>query len=232
MGIFRFKQFNVNDDGSSMKVGTDAVLLGAWCDTGSSKKILDIGTGTGIIALILAQRSVPEAHIDAVELLPNEAAQARQNVQGSPWPEKINVIQTGIQHHKPTELYDMIVCNPPYFVKSLQPPDAGRATVRHTNTLTHIDLIHAVAHMMNPKGNFHLILPTREAGHFIEAAKEAGLFLTRLTRFYSRNGKPQQRSLMTFGAQQVLLQEDSLYLYGPDRRKSEAYITLTSDFYL
>ncbi len=225
-----------------MKVGTDGVLLGAWCEVSTARRILDIGTGSGVIALMMAQRSSVDARIDAIEILPNDATQAKENVLASPWPEKVSVIHGDVQNYHPPDRYDVISCNPPYFVKSLLPPDSGRSTVRHSGTLSHDELIAAVCRLLLPDGNFHLILPSRESTPFREEAGQQGLHLQKLTRFFTRSGKPQQRSLMTFGfsldnaqgsvRQAQVIAEDSLYLYGADRRPTAAYVQLTRDFYL
>ncbi len=225
-----------------MKVGTDGVLLGAWCEVTGARRILDIGTGSGVIALMMAQRSAVDAKIDAVEILPNDAAQARENVLGSPWPEKVSVIHAGVQDYRPVDRYDLITCNPPYFVKSLLPPNPDRRVVRHSGTLPHDELIAAICRLLLPDGNFHLILSSRESNPFREEASRQGLHLHRFTQFFTRSGKPQQRALMTFaltpaGTQNSVrktqaIVEDSLYLYGPDRRPTEAYLGLTRDFYL
>lgn len=232
MGVFRFKQFSVNDDRCSMKVGTDAVLLGAWCTVGGAKRILDIGTGSGVIALMMAQRSLITTHIDAVELLPHDAVEAKANVQASPWPEKISVIQSSIQDYRPPDAYDLIVCNPPYFSKSLLPPQEDRTTVRHTETLPHHELIEAAVRLLAPSGQFSVILPTAQGAVFLRESTERRLCLRKITRFFSRAGKPQKRSLMTFQLAKNASHEDSLFLYGPDRNRSEAYVRLTQDFYL
>ncbi len=238
MGVFRFKQFSVNDDRCSMKVGTDGVLLGAWSEVGTARRILDIGTGSGVIALMLAQRSNADAKIHAIEILPEDAAQAKENVLASPWPEKVSVIHGSAQDYHPIDRYDLITCNPPYFVKSLLPPNPGRSVVRHSGTLPHDELIEAICRLLLPAGNFSLILPSRESNSFREEAARQGLHLRKLTRFFTRSGKPQQRALMTFGLAQgsagktQAIIEDSLYLYGHDRRPTEAYVQLTRDFYL
>ena len=225
-----------------MKVGTDGVLLGAWCEVSTARRVLDIGAGSGVIALMMAQRIPIEARIDAVEILPSDAAQAKENVLASPWPEKVTVIHNAIQDYIPTDRYDLITCNPPYFVKSMLPPNPGRSIVRHSGTLPHDELIAAVCRLLLPDGDFHLILPTRESNPFREQAAQQELHLHKLTRFFTRSGKPQQRSLMTFGfspdygqgsvRQAQAIVEDSLYLYGADRRPTAAYIQLTCDFYL
>lgn len=231
MGIFRFQQFSVNDDQCGMKVGTDAILLGAWCKVGDAKRILDIGTGSGLIALMLAQKSSTSTHIDAIELQPVDALQARKNVDSSPWREKVSVITGSAQAHRPSQGYDLIVCNPPYFSRSLVPPRPDRKVVRHTETLPHDQLIDSAVRLMIPSAQFNVILPTIQSLAFQKESSARGLFLRRITRFFTRPGKPQSRSLMTFQLVKNTVQEDSLYLYGPDRIRTESYAKLTQDFY-
>ena len=133
MSGFRFKQFAVEQDDVAMKVGTDGVLLGAWADCNGAKRILDIGTGTGVIALMLAQRNA-EAEVQAVEIDETATRRARSNFDLSPWAERLTVENCAVQEFAPAEKFDLIVSNPPYFVDSLLPPDAKRSTARHTTT--------------------------------------------------------------------------------------------------
>ena len=161
MGGFRFKQFAVEQDDVAMKVGTDGVLLGAWADCEGAKRILDIGTGTGVIALQMAQRNA-KAQIHAVEIDEAAAKRARANFDNSPWAERLNVEQTAVQEFSPAEKFDLIVSNPPYFVDSLLPPDAKRSTARHTHDLTFEELDNAVARLLADDGKFALILPVTE----------------------------------------------------------------------
>ncbi len=215
-----------------MKVGTDGVLLGAWCTVGSALRMLDIGTGCGVIALMLAQRSRPEAVVEAIELNGEDAAQAEENVRQSPWPTKVKVIHRRVQDHQSAEPYDLIVCNPPYFSRSLLPPAGSRAIARHDETLSRVDLIKAVHRLLHPNGTFNLILPPPEADQFVAEAISDGLHFNRLTRFYTRAGKPQERSLMAFGKTVQPFREDSMLLYEQENRKSAAYVRLTGAFYL
>lgn len=214
-----------------MKVGTDGVLLGAWCTLDDAQRILDIGTGCGVIALMLAQRSHPGAIIDAIELNREDASQAEENVRNSPWPGKVKVIHGRVQDYLPVGSYDLIVCNPPYFSQSLLPPNTQRQTARHDLELSHHELIEAVHRLMSTSGAFHIILPVTEAEQFAQAA--AGqLHLIRVTRFYSRRTKPQERTLMTFARMPQALEETELVLYANGSEKTSDYLRLTGDFYL
>ena len=232
MAVFNFKKFSVCDDGATMKVGTDAVLLGAWANVEGAGTLLDIGTGSGIIALMLAQRTDEKALIDAVELQSTDAAQAAVNVEQSPWPNKIIVHHARIQDYHPHLHYDVIVCNPPYFANSLRPPDTDRAQARHDTELSASDLCGSVTRLLSAGGSFSLILPLNESASFALDAGHNNLFLTRLTRFFTRSGKPQERSLMEFRHLPSHLQEDSLVLYESGRKWTEKYWKLTGDFYL
>ena len=215
-----------------MKVGTDAVLLGAWCDLADAKSILDIGTGSGIIALMMAQRSRRDALIDAVEILQNDAEQATQNVKDSPWPTKVSVTCGRIQDYTSDNGYDLIVCNPPFFSKSLLPPDSSRTTARHDMSLSQPDFLLSVLKLLRPSGTLSLILPPEESEVFRHEAAKMELHLKQLTRFHSRSGKSQERSLMSFTKVHGPLTEDTLILYEEGQKKTAAYQQLTSSFYL
>jgi len=233
VGTFRFKQFSVNDDDATMKVGTDAVLLGAWCAVDTAGTILDIGAGSGVIALMLAQRSVSGARIDAVEVDQQASRQAEENVRQSPWPEKITVINTPIQAFEPGRVYDLIVSNPPFFSGSLHPPNDRRMVARHDTELTKQDLVVSVSRLLNKSGTFSVILPNPEYESFRAQALSAGLHLTRVTRFHTRLNKSPERVLMTFSRAPVAsFPEDMLVLYDSESNKSKAYRNLTDDFYL
>ena len=215
-----------------MKVGTDAVLLGAWSDVGQSKTILDIGSGSCIISVMMAQRSNPDTRIDAVELLKDDAQQSVENIVNSPWPDKISVTHSDIRTFTPSTKYDLIVCNPPFFSNSLLPPVEVRSRVRHDITLTLDALISNTIRLLSPGGKLCVILPVNEGEFFIEKINAKNLFLNRLTRFYSRTSKPQERSLMEIGFIHDSLIEDSLILYQSKNQWTDEYRMLTSEFYL
>lgn len=230
---FRFKQFTVHHDRCTMKVGTDAVLLGAWAATREGTSLLDIGTGSGVIALMLAQRTPATAKIDAVEVEADDAAQARENISHSPWPHKIVVHQLPVQSFDPGKLYNVIVSNPPYFVNSQPPPDQRRVHARHTVLLDFDTLIHTVVRLLSPAGRFSIILPYTEGLDFL-ARTHGLLYCTRRWSFRARHEKPVERWLLEFAKHPDSCEEGEIVLYDETDKQewSQDYKTLTREFYL
>lgn len=229
--LFHFKKFSINHQHASLKVGTDAVLLGAWVNVSNAERVLDIGTGSGVIALMLAQRSNDNTVIEAVEVDQKDAEQARENVLHSPWPNKVVVHCTSIQEFESRHPFDLIVSNPPYFVNSLLPPNAARAQARHTQSLSAEELLEHSLRLLCPTGRIAVILPTTEGNSF-KAMASSQLHLVRETAFFSRNEKSQERWLLEFSRQPGQLTSNHLVLYDSANKKSEAYVNLTKDFYL
>jgi tRNA1Val (adenine37-N6)-methyltransferase len=228
---FDFKQFTVHHDRSSMKVGTDGVLLGAWTDVTHAIRILDVGTGSGVIALMLAQRTNEKTQIDAIDISSIDCDQARENIVQSPWPKKISVHHTSLQLFE-SDQYDLIVSNPPYFINSYKPPTSGRTNARHTETLGHHELLLHAKRMLNPVGSLAVVLPLTEANQFQEIAQHDGWHATRKCTFQSKISKPIERILLEFQLVESPLHEESLVLYDENGDWSAAYRNLTKDFYL
>ena len=229
-----------------MKVGTDGVLMGAWAGkpletlprqlTDNYETILDVGTGSGLIALMLAQR-FPKAHIDAIDIDPNAVEQAKENFQISNFKSQISTFVSRLQEWKPETKYDLIVSNPPYFQNSLKNPDAGRKTARHTDSLSYEELIVHSARLLADNGQLALILPAEAEKEIIALAEQQGLTLTRLTRVYSKVSKPARRVLMAFEKLSIInhqssIIEDSLVLEDEKGGRSAAYSELCQEFYL
>jgi tRNA1Val (adenine37-N6)-methyltransferase len=234
---FAFKQFTIHDDRCQMKVGTDGVLLGAWADVTNARHILDIGTGSGLIALMLAQRNTT-AIIDGVEILEVDARQAVENAARSPWPNRIAVHNTSIQTFEPKTRYDLIVSNPPYFTKSQLPTLRGRASVRHTLSLSHDELIVAAAKLLQPTGALTVILPPATRDEFIKEAEKNGLYTSRQLSFQTRPARPIERYLLEFRKHPRPVQPESMCLYAgafadaSNDPWSPEYRALVGDFYL
>jgi tRNA1Val (adenine37-N6)-methyltransferase len=229
---FHFKQFSIAHDRCTMKVGTDGVLLGAWANVEKKDSILDIGTGSGVIALMLAQRSAPGACIHAVELEQQDAQQAMENVAASPWPQKVKVYNTAIQQFEGEKKYDLILSNPPYFINSQEPPDQRRLQTRHTTALSFSDLLLAVTRLLKPEGSFQVILPYTEGLQFIALALQHALHCTRQWSFRTRQEKPIERWLLEFSTIPTTVDRGEILLYKHDTTWDDSYIAVTRDFYL
>ena len=199
---FTFKQFHITDDHTAMKVGTDGVLLGAWAKGGL--KVLDIGTGTGLIALMMAQR-FPTAQIDAIEIDKGALENARFNVSQSPFNNRINIINSPLQDYKPCNetqeegIYDAIVCNPPYFINSLKNPLQQRTTARHTDSLSHQELIYHSKRLLKPNGSLSIIIPSNNKDILEAEAIFNGLPILKITNIKTKSSKPAKRCLIEFG---------------------------------
>ena len=228
---FAFKQFTVRHDRCAMKVGTDGVLLGAWTDLSHSRRILDIGTGTGLIALMLAQRCM-DARITAIDLDSAAVEQAQENIQASPWKDRIEALQQDICTYHPNGTFDTIVSNPPYFIDSLKCPDGQRSTARHTDTLDADRLIGKVSELLTSDGRFSIILPAEQTEDLIRVAGEKGLHPSRQTWVITRPGLSPKRILMEFRKIPVTLQPDELVIELERHVYSKEYIALTKEFYL
>ena len=244
---FRFKQFTVWHDRCAMKVGTDGVLLGAWAGPGrpggmsggSPQTILDIGTGSGLVALMLAQR-FPEAQVTGIDSDAEAAAQARENFAVSPWPQRLRAAHISLQEFcrgtaatAAARRFDLVVSNPPFYDTTLTSPDPLRTAARHTGSLTHEELLLLSAGLLSDTGVFSLIVPSESEKSILRLADRSRLHLHRLTRVYSKPSSRPRRILATFGRQQIPQPlEDSLTLTDTDGTRSPEHIRLTRDFYL
>lgn len=215
-----------------MKVGTDGVLLGAWVNVLCETKILDIGTGTGLIALMLAQRS--PASIDALEIECMASAQAAENVAESPWAERVTVINEPLQGYSSHFMgkYDLIVSNPPFFNNSLKAPNENRNMARHNDTLSFTDLLLCSNNLLSPNGRFAVILPYADSPLFIVDAALQGLYCIRKTNVRSSHSKRPHRVLMEFSRKRQKAEENELFIYAEQGGYTDEYKQLTCNFYL
>jgi tRNA1Val (adenine37-N6)-methyltransferase len=231
-GYFRFKQFTVWQDQCAMKVCTDACILGASADVANAQRILDIGTGTGLLSLMLAQRS--PARIDAVEM--DEAAyrQASQNVALSPFSDRIRVHHGRIQDFADPQLdsYDLIISNPPFFENHLRSPDRSRNDALHTATLSLGELLNAITCLLNPAGKCSILLPVYESRLLEEAASSRGLFTVHRLKVRHSPMHPLFRIVTTIAKSPAPVREEELSIYEADQVYSESFRTLLRDYYL
>ena len=231
---FQFKQFKVLQDKCTMKIGTDGVLLGAWADVEGVESALDIGTGTGVIAIMLAQRS-PTASIYAVEVDQAACDQASENMKNAPWSDRLEAINQPIQDFAKLsdQQFDLIVSNPPFFTGGTFSNNQDKNNVRHTVKLPHGDLLAAVRTLLAPEGHFCVILPLIEGLRFRELARSYNLYCSKITEIIPKVDKQVERLLMQFEKSDVALQKSKLIIQKEKRNEwTEDYINLTKDFYL
>lgn len=231
---FEFKKFKIRQDKCAMRVSTDAVLLGAWVIPNGSSSILDIGTGTGVIALMLAQKT--NASILAIDIDKESSEQARLNVAESAFSSKVNVMHSSFQDlaRSSDQKFNLIVTNPPYFIDSLKSNNDTRTTARHTDSLSFEDLLSGVKKMLHEKGKFCLILPKNEATLFRQKAESKGLYLSKLLRVRTRAEKDsEKRHLMQFEFKESEFSESTLVIEKDSHRNyTEEYKELTRDYYI
>lgn len=242
MPKFQFKKFSVEQDRCAMKIGTDGVLLGAWTPIyHNPNSILDIGTGTGIIALILAQRCSAE-QIDALEIDENAYEQATDNFENSPWSDRLFCFHAGLDEFvdEPEDDYDLIVSNPPFYNEDYKSNNNQRNLARFQDALPFEDLIEAADLLLSEKGVFSVIIPFKEEENFIALAKDFELFPIKITRVQGTSTTEIRRSLLAFSrdARQAGRQErinfpiDTLVIETERHVYTDEYIALTKDFYL
>jgi tRNA1Val (adenine37-N6)-methyltransferase len=214
-----------------MKVGTDGVLLGAWVNLKNENTILEIGTGSGVIALVLAQRTPPHTHIDAIEPDQPSCLDASDNFSSCPWKDRLSLHHTRLQDFQSKNLFDLIISNPPYFHDSQKPPDSRRELARHTESLSFTDLLEGADRLLTPTGRLAIILPVTEATQFKQLALPR-FQVIRTCQFRSRKHKPVERILFEFSRLSQVEKEEVLTLYEEGDRWTKEYDNLTQSFYL
>ncbi len=230
---FRFKKFTVIQERTAMKVGTDGVLLGAWADTTSANTILDIGTGTGVIALMMAQRS--NATITGIEIEKNASEEASMNALNSPWSQQIKIVNSSLQLFcKKSNSFDFIISNPPFFANSQKSKSERLAMAKHNYLLPPADFIKCSVEMLKISGKLAVILPADSTGSFIKLANKNSLFLQRLTEVRPNPFKKTHRYLLEFSNLVCTqIKKDVIVIHNEEGSDFTAqYKTLTQDFYL
>lgn len=233
---FQFKQFSVAQDQCAMQVGTDGVLLGAWADVTHAEKILDIGTGSGVVAIMLAQRTA-NSLIHGIEIDSCAHVQAAANMANSPWSDRLQAIHKPIQDYSKLsrEEYDLIVSNPPFFSGGTFSLNENRKNVRHTVKLPHGDLLVSARKLLSKNGKLCLILPLIEGLRIKELARSYRLFCTKITTVKARPTGGKERLLMQFEKEEgkELIEEELLvYASAKGNKYSKQHLALTQDFYL
>lgn len=244
MPFFRFKQFTVWHDRSALRVCTEACILGAYAEVGGVTNALDIGTGTGLLALMMAQRN-PQMHIDAVEIDEQNVEQAVENVAQSPFLERISVHQAAIQDWKQIKKiphsslltpdffhYDFIISNPPFYDKHLLSPREERNRALHTETLSLSDLASTVARLLAENGRFVVLLPPYETQRLTDLLAVCGLWPIRQLHIFSGQGKPIFRKITTFERKKAEPFTETLYIHDTDGKYSEGFRALLKEYYL
>ncbi len=229
---FNFKQFTIFQDRCAFKVGTDGVLLGACAVVEGRKRILDIGTGTGLIALMIAQKS--DAEINAIEPDRDSFVQALENVNLSKWKSRINVENCRLQDYFPGKIkFDLVVTNPPYFIDSLKNPDPPRSIARHNVSLTHSDILAGTDRILEKEGLLQLVLPYDEGNIFIAEAQEYGFYCNNILKIRPTPSSEIRRLILCFSRKKLKPTEQFLTIEKGKRHDfTNDYVSLTKDFYL
>ena len=229
---FQFKKFSVAQDKTAMKIGTDGVLLGAWIPISNESHILDIGTGTGVISLMMAQRS-EVSKITAIEIEENAYKQAVDNFKQAPWSNRLQAIQTSLQDFSFNQTFDLIVSNPPYYTSTNKNESKEKALARHVDNLSFQDLLSHTSQLLKNSGKAYFIIPFQEEISFLQKANIQGLYLEKITRVKGHKDAPIKRSLLCFSKNKIedidaseLIIEVERHQYTPE------YIRLVKDFYL
>jgi tRNA1Val (adenine37-N6)-methyltransferase len=235
MSTFNFKQFTVQQDRCAMKIGTDGVLLGAWCPIDNNPfSVLDIGAGTGILSLMLAQRSNAE-QIDSLEIDEEAYEQCVENFENSPWSDRLFCFHAGLDEFvdEPEDEYDIIISNPPFYSEDYKTDSSQRDLARFQDALPFEDLIEAADLLLSENGIFAVIIPYKEEERFIDLCAEVELFPVKVTRVKGSHATPIVRSLLAFKRYELsVLTADELVIEISRHEYTDDYINLTKDFYL
>ncbi|MDP5292126.1 methyltransferase [Oceanimonas sp. CHS3-5] len=228
---FTLKQFHIHHDRCAMKVGTDGILLGAWAALGQARRILDVGTGTGLVALMLAQRGGDNVHITGLELDPAAAGQAADNVAASPWPQRVKVVQGALQQFEAAP-FELIVSNPPYFAPGQTFNCAARASARHGGSLSLAELFAHCARLLSENGQICLVLPWQAHEEALLHADSNGMHLLEQQNVVTREGKNPGRFLLRFGRINNCVIKGEIVINTASGEYGDIYKGLVSPFYL
>jgi len=230
---FQFKKFTIYHDRCAMKVGTDGVLLGAWVNVTGMEKVLDVGTGTGLVALMMAQRN-SNLSIDAIDIDTEAIGQAKENVKNSPFQDQIKCYSQSLQDFSVNcnQKYDLIVSNPPYFVQSLKSPENTRTLARHTDSLPIGEFIKISSGMLSVQGRIALVYPHNETGKILSFAEENGLYVSEQVNVFPKPDSLPKRILIELVKEQVPMEESSLTIEKDRHIYSDEFVELVKNYYL
>lgn len=229
--LFKFKQFEVDQSGCAMKINTDGVLLAALVETDHPKRILDIGTGTGVLALMLAQR-FSVAQVEAIEIDEQAALTAKKNFQNSVFSKQLSVHRIAIEQFSTPEKFDLIISNPPFFVNDLKNVEEKKGIARHASKQFFDDLIAKVNSILAEDGCFWFILPVKQADLLIENAKQLRMYPTKIIHVHSDISKPAFRYVVNLNKNEAETVIEHFYIYEREKKYTEAYEVLLRDFFL
>lgn len=228
---FQFKQFRISQEKAAMKVCTDSCIFGAWINPGKAKEILDIGTGTGLLSLMLAQKS--SARIDAVEMEPDAYEEAKNNFNKSKWKDRLNLYHQRIQDYAQSQerKYDLIMSNPPFFKGQLKSPDIKRNIALHSEFLTVNELLSSIRKLLKENGKLFILLPPEEFLEFTQAVSNIDLFLNKRIIIQDKINLPVFRIAGCFSYKEVPIKEEALIIKKPDGSYTDNFISMLKDYY-
>lgn len=228
---FRFKQFEVVNDRTAMKVGTDGVLLGAWCNVHEVKSALDVGTGCGLIALMIAQRT-SDCIIDCIDIDHDAVEEALINIENSPWRERINSLVADFKQFKTKKKYDLIVSNPPFFSHGVEAPMEKRKIARQTVELSFEQLITTAIPLLTDSGNLCIITPADSQEEITTICESVGAYIQKRVTVFSKPAKAPIRCLWEISARESSTCSSELFIHDSDGKFTKQYVDICSPFYL
>jgi tRNA1Val (adenine37-N6)-methyltransferase len=229
--IFEFKQFSVNQEGCAMRINTDGVLLGAMTDHSNVSSVLDIGTGTGVIALMMAQK-FPNAHVYAVEIDKQASERAKENFENSSFSERLTIINSDIFQWKNDMRFDLIVSNPPFYINSLHNPDQRRKVAKHTDVEFFQGMFKFAADQLEQHGTLQIIVPVELLDKLIEEGKSNGLHLQKQIDIQSFTDSQPFRSILSFGRENLKMVQNNFIIYKERSQHSDSYKNILKPYFL
>jgi tRNA1Val (adenine37-N6)-methyltransferase len=229
MSIFQFRHFQIHQENTALKVGTDSMLLGAICHWENPKRLLDIGTGTGVLALMCAQRFAFE-EIIGLEISKKAIIDAQINTKNSPFIPKISIVNQAVQEYDPTEKFDAIISNPPFFENSSKNQNEQKSLARHTESLSFSELLGSISKLLTEDGKAWVIIPFESRENFIQLAEESHLFVSDLVTLFGKPNRP-TRTIISFGKQISETRSSSICIRTENGAYTEEYKILTQEFH-